>query len=71
METSLLICSANQWTAFYMIWTSVMKELKKNTVLEQKILSLSCKLILDRSDMSFGEKFPCSFRGGPFYDNAM
>ena len=35
------------------------------------ILSLSCKLILGRSDMSFGEKFPCSFRGGPFYDNAM
>ena len=27
METSPLICGANQWTAFYMITTSVMKEL--------------------------------------------
>ena len=27
METSLLICSANQWTGFYMRGTSVMKEL--------------------------------------------
>ena len=28
VETSLFICSANQWTGFYMIGTSVMKELK-------------------------------------------
>ena len=27
IETSQLICSANQWTGFYMIETSVMKEL--------------------------------------------
>ena len=27
IETSPLICSANQWTGFYMIWTSVIKEL--------------------------------------------
>ena len=27
IETSLLICSANQWTGFYMIGTSVIKEL--------------------------------------------
>ena len=27
IETSPLICSANQWTGFYMIWTSVVKEL--------------------------------------------
>ena len=26
-ETSLLICRANQWTGFYMIMASVMKEL--------------------------------------------
>ena len=26
-ETSLLICSANQWTGFHMITASVMKEL--------------------------------------------
>ena len=28
METGPLICSANQWTGFYMITASVMKELK-------------------------------------------
>ena len=28
METSPLICSANQWTGFYIVGTSVMKELK-------------------------------------------
>ena len=27
-ETSPLICSANRWTSFYMIGTSVMKDLK-------------------------------------------
>ena len=27
METSPFICGANKWTAFYMITTSVMKEL--------------------------------------------
>ena len=29
IETSPLICCANQWTNFYMIKTSVMKELKQ------------------------------------------
>ena len=29
IETSPLICSANQWIGFYMIGTFVMKELKK------------------------------------------
>ena len=28
IETSPLTCKANQWTGFYMIGTSVMKELK-------------------------------------------
>ena len=28
IETSSLICKANQWTGFYMIRTSVMKKLK-------------------------------------------
>ena len=28
VRTSLLICSANQLAGFYMLWTSVMKELK-------------------------------------------
>ena len=30
METSPLICSANQWTGFYMISASVMKGLRKD-----------------------------------------
>ena len=29
IETSPLICSANQWTDFYMITASIMKELKE------------------------------------------
>ena len=29
IETSPLICCANQWTGFYMITASVMKELRK------------------------------------------
>ena len=29
IETSLLICKANQWTGFYMTTTSVVKELKQ------------------------------------------
>ena len=29
IETSHLVCSANQWTGFYMVQTSVMKELKR------------------------------------------
>ena len=29
METSLLICRGNQWTGFYMIETSDMKELNE------------------------------------------
>ena len=31
IETNPLICSENQWTGFYIIGTSVMKELKDNT----------------------------------------
>ena len=30
IESSRLICSANQWTGFYMISASVMKELKRD-----------------------------------------
>ena len=30
IETSPVICSANQWTGFYMIGNSVMKELKND-----------------------------------------
>ena len=30
LETNSLICSSNQWTCFYMIGTSVMKELNRS-----------------------------------------
>ena len=31
IETSPLICSANQWTGFYMVGTSAMKKLKSSS----------------------------------------
>ena len=34
IETSPLICSANQWTGFYMITASIMKELNKANLIE-------------------------------------
>ena len=39
-ETSPLICSANQWTGFYMITASVMKELMKRNEYFQKTRKL-------------------------------
>ena len=42
IETSPLICSANQWTGFYMISASVMKGLKINLIfLSVKTLCLN------------------------------
>ena len=38
VETSPLICIANQWTCFYMIGTTVMKELK----VIQRIKCMKC-----------------------------
>ena len=42
IETGPLICATNQWTVFYMMVTSIMKELKKSLlnkgIVEQKIL---------------------------------
>ena len=32
IETSSLLCSANEWTGLYMTGTSIMKELKKNII---------------------------------------
>ena len=37
METSPLICRANQWTGFYMIKASVMKELNAMNRLAIKV----------------------------------
>ena len=44
IETSPLICSANQWTGFYMISTSVMKGLKISQN-ASKIFALQCFFI--------------------------
>ena len=46
METSPLICLANQWSGFYMITTSVMKELRSIfTLCKNQSLDLMCKSI--------------------------
>ena len=37
IETTPLIFTANQWTDFYMIGTSVMKELKAKTTVRHKL----------------------------------
>ena len=45
------ICSANQWTGFYMIWTSVMKELIKWTTENKKVSFVkSLYSLLDLTD---------------------
>ena len=49
IETSPLICSANQWTSFYMITASVMKELKAG---------LHDKIFLSQSVKFFFRQFP-------------
>ena len=36
IETSLLLCCANKWADFYLIWTSVMKYLREQIVFETK-----------------------------------
>ena len=36
METSPLICRANQWTGFYMITASVMKDLKVTSAIKHE-----------------------------------
>ena len=50
IETSPLICSANQWTGFYMIGTSVMKELRneKSNVCKNMLYMVK-KAVLSRS----------------------
>ena len=42
IETSPLICSANQWTGFYMITASVMKELRKSQISTLRSIHLPC-----------------------------
>ena len=40
IETSPLICSANQWTGFYMITASIMKELSLVTTFAKGLIYL-------------------------------
>ena len=41
METSPLICRANQWTGYYIIGASFMKELNVEANLESRIAKLT------------------------------
>ena len=56
IETSPLIWSANQWTGFYMIRTSIMKELRKKYKLAifDKVASL-------RLQKTLAQVFSCEF----------
>ena len=54
IETSSLICRANQWTGFYMIRASVMKQLMEinksvNDIYQNTVL----KSVMPISDMGF------------------
>ena len=40
-----MICSANQWTGFYMIGTSVMKELKEHVASTENLIGVSVELL--------------------------
>ena len=42
METSPLVCRANEWTGFYMILTSIMKELKVHSCIFENLLIRFC-----------------------------
>ena len=53
IETSPLICSAKQWTCFFMIGTSVMKELR---VIERAQPNSATKCITLKSDIQKGSK---------------
>ena len=46
METSQLICSANQWTGLYRIWTVVMKKLKCRESSADVLVFYLLKLVL-------------------------
>ena len=56
IETSSLICRANQWTSFYMITASVMKELNISylPILAQCFISLSPENVRKPSDIFRG-----------------
>ena len=48
IETSPLICSANQWAGFYMISTSVMKALSNSFQPSQTMISVTSYLIASK-----------------------
>ena len=45
IETSPLICGANQWTGFYMITASIVKELKELQNCNQKFIFVTAAKI--------------------------
>ena len=62
METGQLICKANHWTGFYMVGTSVMKELQKPQRLQFALIwCLLCVLLTQKSIFStnFAQLFVC------------
>ena len=60
IETSSLICSENQWTDFYMIMTSVMKESTENDLVHYEFTSevYACMYILFIWNVSKSYKKP-------------
>ena len=53
METSLLICRANQWTGLYMIGTLAMKELRNALLLFKNVQISFIELKLSRRKYAF------------------
>ena len=54
IETSSLICRANQWTGFYMIRASVMKQLMEiNKAVNDIYQNTVLKSVMPISDMGF------------------
>ena len=53
METYPLICGANQWTGFYMISDSVMKELSDFQIIYKEIATKRLAIFLMENGIDF------------------
>ena len=65
IETSQLICSANQWTGFYMIATSIIKELNS----DDQLRSVLCQVIVPGWQKNWNGKENQAESDKPFYSN--
>ena len=61
IETSPLICSANQWTDFYITGTWVMKELKERIFTGLSFSHWATWLKMESFQTTFSKKFPNRF----------